>query len=376
MRRIRLFIIMMLFFITLGGCSKNKQNTGDVTATPSPEPIVTLTPTKVANEDTSGTDADQNTDTRKLLEYFQIQADTEYIYEGKGNEYASYTRFTDFVDEAENKVQIRSNNGGTETVDVIQIKDGKVSVIYTAHECYYRDSFMDKTEVENKTEVLLMEPLAVGTKWTLSDGSTRSITALDTDIDTPSGKYKAIEVTTKSKGSITRDYYAPKAGLVKTIFGKGNEAITSTLSKIKTDTPFTQKIDVYYPNIDEKINTKPLTLSFHTNDVTRLVLQEALRKEAVKESDVRLVSDNTKINTLYLGDDDIVYVDFSSDLVKDMNAGSGYEALILQCITNTLGNYYGVERVYITIDRKPYESGHILMKKGETFKVNMDKVVR
>jgi hypothetical protein len=59
-----------------------------------------------------------------------------------------------------------------------------------------------------------------------------------------------------------------------------------------------------------------------------------------------------------------------------MNAGAGYELLILQSITNTLGNYYGAQKVYITMEGKPYESGHILMKKGETFKVNMDKVIR
>jgi hypothetical protein len=59
-----------------------------------------------------------------------------------------------------------------------------------------------------------------------------------------------------------------------------------------------------------------------------------------------------------------------------MNAGSGYEAMILQCITNTLGNYYNTDQVYITIEGKPYESGHIVMKKGETFKVNYDNVIK
>ena len=82
------------------------------------------------------------------------------------------------------------------------------------------------------------------------------------------------------------------------------------------------------------------------------------------------------INSLYLGDDQIVYVDFSDEFVTEMNAGSGYEQLILQGITNTLGNYYGVNKVYITLEGKPYESGHVLMKKGETFEVDMDQVVR
>jgi spore germination protein GerM len=57
-----------------------------------------------------------------------------------------------------------------------------------------------------------------------------------------------------------------------------------------------------------------------------------------------------------------------------MNAGAAYESLILQSITNTLGNFYGVDEVYIMVEGKPYESGHILLKKGETLKVNMDLV--
>lgn len=379
MKKFKLYMIMALLFLSLTGCKKEKQNTDKITVTPSPRPtIVTLTPTKVIDDtDTSGAEAEQNTDILKLQDYFPIQADTEYIYEGKGNEYASYTRTIDFIDANKNKVQTRTNNGGTETVEVIEIKDGKVEVIYTVHECYYRDNFMDKTAEDGKAEILLKEPLVKGTSWILPDGRKRYISAVDVDIDTPSGKYMAIEVSTKEKnnGGITKDYYAPKVGLVKTVFGAGEEQISSSLKELKTDTPFVQSINIYYPNADEKIYAEPLTLSFRTGDITRLVLQEELRKEAVKDTYLPLVSANTKINSLYLGNDNIVYADFSSDLVNDMNAGAGYESLILQSITNTLGNYYGVEDVYITIDGKPYESGHILLKKGETLKVDMSNVV-
>ena len=45
-----------------------------------------------------------------------------------------------------------------------------------------------------------------------------------------------------------------------------------------------------------------------------------------------------------------------------MNAGAGGENLILQSIVNTFGNYYG-EKVYLTVDNKPYESGHIVLEK-------------
>ncbi len=378
MKKIIYFMIITILLVGFSGCSKSKDNnkTDKLTLTPSPSPIVTLPPEEVEDEDTSGTDSQTDIEERKLMDYYPIQADTEYVYEGKGNEYASYTRYLDYVDTEKNKLQSRTNNGGTETVRVIELRDGKLSVVYKVDECYYRDSFMDKTFDPTASEVLLKEPLIKGTEWNLPDGRKRYISELEVQIDTPSGKYKALEVTTKEQGGTNKDYYAPRVGLVKSIYSSDGLEVTSSLSKINTDTPSTRLIDRYIPDSDEKLYVEPLTITFKTGDVTRLVLQEALKKEGAKESYLPLISANTKINSLYLGEDKIVYADFSIDLTKDMHLGSGYESLTLQGLANTLGSYYGVEKVYITVDGRPYESGHILMKKGETFQVNMDNVVR
>ncbi len=373
MRRLIVMVVMLFVLLALNGCNKNKTDdqNAQLTISPTLQPVVTQ-----PDEDTSGTQPDQETGTRALADYFLIQADSQYVYEGKGNEYASYTVYTDFVDTANNKVQTRTDNGGSQTVRVIELKDGKVSVIYTANECYYRDSFMDKT-ASAESEVLLMEPLEEGTQWTLPDGKKRYISAVDVSVDVPFGQCKALEVTTEGTDYVTKDYYAPQVGLIKSVYTSSEanaDEVSSSLKELNTNIPYTQTIDVYYPDTDEKIYVEPLTLSLRTNEVTSEVLVEALRQEAVKESYLPLVSENTVINRMYLGEDGIVYVDFSQDLIKDMNLGSGYEALVLQSITNTLGNYYGVKEVCITVAGKPYESGHILMKEGETFSVNMEKV--
>jgi spore germination protein GerM len=60
----------------------------------------------------------------------------------------------------------------------------------------------------------------------------------------------------------------------------------------------------------------------------------------------------------------MVYIDLNKAFVTDMNAGSGYESMILTSIANTFGQYYGVNKVVITIDGEPYSSGVILMKQG------------
>ena len=71
----------------------------------------------------------------------------------------------------------------------------------------------------------------------------------------------------------------------------------------------------------------------------------------------------------------MVYVDFSKEFTQEMNTSSTYESQILQCITNTLGDYYMVKKVYITVDGKPYSSSHILMKKGEPFIVDYKNTI-
>ncbi len=372
MRRIWMTFSMIMLLL-LSGCSKDKQGNEDAaTISPTTLPEVTIPAGEVPEDITEEEISEEN---YTLSDYYPMLADTVYVYEGKGNEFAFYNRVTDFLDVANNRIQTRVNNGGTETVRVIERKDGKLSVIRMVNECYYRENILADAVADEGAEVLLMEPLVKGTEWLLPDGRKRFISATQVTVDTPIGSLQAIEVTTNSDDSSTQDYYAPKFGLIKSVFRSGDMEVSSTLSEIKEDTPYTQILTVYYPDVDEKIYVEHLSLVFGTGDDTKKIIQEAISKEAAKDSYLPLASINTKINDLYLGENNIVHVDFSAELVTDMNAGAGYEALILQSITNTLGNYYGVQEVLITVEGKPYESGHILMNEGETFQVNYDNVV-
>ena len=67
-------------------------------------------------------------------------------------------------------------------------------------------------------------------------------------------------------------------------------------------------------------------------------------------------------------------VDFSEELISKSNFGSALETEVLKSIVNTLGKFYDVENVFITVEDKPYESGHYLLREGESFKVNMENI--
>lgn len=371
MKKIVIVFSLLTCSVFLTACGKGSNNSIDKRdqGSTAPDPSVTIAATeadKALGEKTGGLE-----DTLICKDFYPLKADTEYVYEGSGNEYASFITYVDYMDPESGKLQTRTNNGGTEVVKVLEYKDGKLYITRTVHECYYRDNLLELSG-EEESEILLVEPLIPGTSWTLSDGRKRFISASDVLIETPIGNYTTIEVTTESEDSVVKDYYARGTGLVKTLFLSGDYEVSSILSEIRKEVPNSRDILIYYPDSDGSIYPEPVTLSFYTNDITREVISEALKAEASKSTSLPLLSKNTVIHSLYLGKDGIVYLDLSSEFIEEMNAGAGFEQMVLQSITNTLGMYYGAEELYLTIDSKPYESGHISMKKGETLKVNME----
>lgn len=311
----------------------------------------------------------QNTKVETTIkDYFSYQENTKYVYEGKGNEFASYTVLVDYL--KGNRVQIRSNNGGTEAVKVMESNNGELSVLLSKGETYYREDLTQSTSLTSKGEILLKEPIQKGTTWTLADNRKRSISNLEVEVTTPSGNYKAVEVTTEGTNDKTIDYYAPNIGLVKSVFSSNGTEVSSTLSKIEKNASFVQNVKFYFPNIDDgKLYSTERKLSFNTNDITKQVFENEF-KDQPQGNLGKLIGPNVKINSLYLNKDGMVYIDFTKELRSEMNAGAGYESMILQCIINAVGGYYGVEKVYLTVEGNPYSSGHIAMKKGEAFTVN------
>lgn len=305
-----------------------------------------------------------------IQDYFPMLENVRYVYEGKGNEYATYETYTEYT--FGDKMQQRVENGGTVVNQVYQVTEEKVTRLLARGETYYRENMLEKGDME---EVLLMEPLEVGTTWSLKDGRERTITSLDSKVETPSGSYKAIEVITESKDSTTTDYYAKGVGLVKSVFASNGVEISSSLKEMEADTDRVEMVSFYYPNIEEdKIYYINKEVSFKTNDVTSDVLEKEY-KESVDQTLGVVIPEETRINELYLDENNKVRIDLSTGFVQAINAGGGYESMILQSIANTFGHYYNAEEVIITIDKKPYESGHLSMKEDQSVTVDFENAV-
>lgn len=302
-----------------------------------------------------------------IEEYYPITENTKYSYEGEGNEFATYVAFVDYI--SNNRIQNRTNNGGTESVDVLEVKDNQLTLLYSRGETYFRHNFLNNEYGEGK--ILLKGPFEEGNSWAYDENTTATITGLSKEVVTTLGNYKAIEVTLEDEQGKTVNYYAKDVGLVKTISSGEGYEVSSTLSSVENNIPLIQTITLFYPNIDGSLDTIDVQIEFNTNDEPEDVIEKIVKELSVYE----ILSPNTVINELYYDEEEnSVHIDLSEDFVTEMNAGASFEALILQSLTNTLGQYYGVQEVYITIDGGPYESGHIIIEEGEPSLVNFDNV--
>ncbi|WP_312700763.1 GerMN domain-containing protein [Sedimentibacter sp.] len=293
-----------------------------------------------------------NQDEYSAEDYFPVVENTKYSYQGEGNEFASYTVYIDYI--SNNRFQTRTNNGGTETIKVYEFKDNQLTELYSRGETYFREDFTNREFQEGS--VVLKPPYTGELK----------------QIVTQHGNFDAIEVTTESGNGTITNYYAKDVGLVKSIFKSGTSEVSSTLADVEQNMPLIQTVALYYPDLDGiHLNSVDVQISFNTNDSAKDVIEKTVKDMSVYE----LFSINTKINELYFNEkDESVYIDLSKNFIEEMNAGAGYESMILQSIANTLGSYYGVENIYLTIDGSLYESGHISMEENEPLKVDYSVV--
>lgn len=306
-----------------------------------------------------------------VADYYPLRENTRYVYEGMGNEYASYDVYTEYADR--DKVQQRVDNGGAVLARVIKRENGSVIRVLTSPESYVRENLLDAPETER--EILLMEPLEVGNTWKVRDEITRTIAGISAEVATPSGNYQALEVVTEGPGYRMADYYAKNVGLVKSAFLSGEAEITSSLSQIENDVPRLQRARFYYPGAEgDEMYFLEKELRFYTNDSATDVYEAAYRQEPGGAAGP-VFSPGTRINSLARAEDGTVLLDLNGAFLSEMNAGSQYEATLLQCVASTFGQLYQAERLLLTIDGQPYASGHINLGEGETLPVEYDEGV-
>jgi len=301
-----------------------------------------------------------------VSDYFPVHSNSRLVYQGEGNDSASYEVCTDYA--RDGRQQQRIITDGTISVRVIDTSENEAAVVFAQGDTAYRQNVLDQTS--GTPETLLRTPLIAGTAWLPDGPRTRTITGTGMRLDTPLGAYDAIEVTTEGPYGKTMDYYAKGIGLIKTSCVSDSGSVTSVLAKIEEGVPLVQTVRFYFPDVETgQLRYGDRDVRFYTNDSTRDVLAKAYREPAPDYLG-QVFSSGTQINSLYLNKDGMVYIDLNKAFQKEMNAGAAVESMILQCVANTFGHYYGASHVLLTVDGQSYDSGHISLAPGESLTVD------
>ncbi len=352
-----IIIGILLVAILISGCSQNKPANGDLSG-------------GSGHVDDDLLEEDIGKESLTIDTYYPFKENQRMVYEGIGNEFAEKETFLEYIDG--NKAQIKIVSPATTFAKVLIKKDGELKEVYEEGEFYHIENMMNASV--NTNRVLLKEPIEVGNSWTDEENNPIEISDLSKPIQTPYGEFNALEVTTKyHSGALQRDYYAKDIGLVASEYIHGDAFDTKTLLKDIVNGPESLEIRVQYPDYEgESIETEVREVSFNTND-NMIEILEDLMMNPLNNSFGVLISENTKINNIYLDRSRwVLEADFTSDLISDMSYGSYFEAIVLKALVNTLGDYYDVDKVYLSVESSPYESGHFMLKEGEYFEVNND----
>lgn len=130
----------------------------------------------------------------------------------------------------------------------------------------------------------------------------------------------------------------------------------------------------YYDVVIDKIVYINKTIEIKDKATATALINE-LKKSPNSDISPAISNDISLISAKVNDENDTITLNFSSNFVEAQNLGSGAETNTLKAICNTFGDYFNVSNVIINLDDKPYTSGHILMKDGDSFKVDTNNSI-
>jgi len=288
----------------------------------------------------------------KSKDYFPHNSNSIYIYRGFNNNLINFKSSIDYFNN--NKVQVRFDNGTTNTVNIYEYTDNGIKLSFQIENAYHHQNFLDESNTMDN--YLIKDPIIKNNMWLLSDGSKRCITNVDIKVKTQFNLFpSALEIVTISKDNseFSVDYYVLGIGLVKSIYYiKKSGLLYCELEDILENSPFSKNVKIYYP--DENLNTiwySNKTLNYNTNEDITLGFSKLLQTPPIGL--LPIINCNTKINKIYYKNN-FAHIDFYEGIINILKENTLKTKAFFDCIYNTLKNYYKTENIYITINNHPY----------------------
>lgn len=152
----------------------------------------------------------------------------------------------------------------------------------------------------------------------------------------------------------------------------GNNSGNTNKKDNNSESNKNQEYRVFYYNgvLDKIYYTTPSITGDIKSDTS--ILENMLKQEVA--SDLLYLDDSLKVNSV-VEHGDYISVDLSSSIYNMLSRFGGSSELgLLHSIAYTYGYNYGVNKVAITVDNKPYMGGHVILEEGDYITINLDKV--
>lgn len=172
-----------------------------------------------------------------VASYFPAGGNLTWQFEGRGNEYAEFTRKVLYQEGP--LVQITDSNGGTVMGMVFRVSPEEVVKIFAMPEFYEEKNILDTKP--NRQEIILKSPLKVGATWQ-DQNYKREVIGIDETIKLPAGQYDQvvkIKITSLEEANPQNEnyeYYAKDIGLVMREFISDDMKVTSMLKTFERPT--------------------------------------------------------------------------------------------------------------------------------------------
>jgi hypothetical protein len=302
-------------------------------------------------------------ETGAIMEYFPFTPDTLVVYQGMPDESMNQMTFAGFIEG--NTMQRVVQHQALMTTEVFRYANGELRLTYANPVAYDFINVMD--EPPSLNYLLLKEPLAVGTSWSMTGGGdTTEIVSMEEEVITPYGDFTAMKVvTTYQNGEKLISYYAKGIGLVKqTVFWDDNVEMSYALHTILEDTRAEVAMGLFwFDEIEVDYADERVIFSFATNDDILGLLAETIKAEG--ENYTPVITPNTRFISASIDNStSTLTLDVSGEFISEMNLSAPEEEIMLQQLANTLGNFFQVQRFIMTVEGKIYKSNNFEFIEG------------
>ena len=207
------YLFLFIAMLSLAACGENNIDTPNEVAPDQP------------NVDGKTEPAEETMD---LADFFMPDGSI-VEFEGEGNEFASYTQKTEWIDDQ--YVNVYEDNGGTTVLYTFRVTDDQVDVIRREGEMYKEDQATAE-ELDKLTTlyIYLKLPLEKGAKF-----DDWEVVEVDGTLDTPYDTFKDVITIEKDEDDIlTRLYFAKDYGEIKreVVMEDESMTVTSTIKNV------------------------------------------------------------------------------------------------------------------------------------------------